>query len=253
MTEETKTLWQAVNSHLVKHEDVAEIIGSSVLNQPDLAHLFGALLGELCGKNTRISQISTQIYLDNPKICANSAYDIIETARRNFEPGGAAGALLFSRGVQAILAHRVAHQLWLDDKKQVALAFKTLVGRILTTDIHPAAEIGKGLWLDHGLGFVVGETAVIEDNVSIWHNVTLGSTLNDSGLMRHPRIETGAVIGAGATLLGGITIGAGATVAAGAIVLESVPAQRVIAGQKATLRGKAKISFAELNSPSQKD
>jgi len=223
--------------------DVANVIDIQIVNITSLAKLFGLILGKIAQDNGTITDITEQVFSRQQNVRESFVRDISETARRNFEPGGVAATLLFSRGVHAILAHRVAHQLWLNNNKNLALAIKSTLGRALSTDIHPAAQIGSGLWLDHGLGFVVGETAVIEDDVSIWHNVTLGSTLTDSGTTRHPRIKQGAVIGAGAMILGDITIGEGATVAAGAIVLDDVPANRVIVGHKASLKGEAKVSF----------
>ncbi|KEJ87882.1 serine O-acetyltransferase [Sulfitobacter donghicola] len=206
------------------------------------AQLAGALFTRLC-QSPAVGGAVQQAYGDDAVLVKLTAYDIAETARRNFEPGGAAATLLFSRGVHAIMGHRVAHKLWRDGETNHALALKAAFGRAFSTDIHPAAQIGAGLWLDHGLGFVVGETAVIGKDVSIWHNVTLGSSLNDSGPHRHPHLGDGVVIGAGATLLGGITVGAGANIAAGAIVVADVPAQTLAVGAKATLKGPAKVSF----------
>lgn len=211
----------------------------------DFAQLAGALLRQLCGSDA-IGNIVHKVYASDAQLVETTLYDINETARRNFEPGGPAATLLFSRGVQAIMAHRVAHQLWVTGDRYLSLAIKAASGRAFATDIHPAAQIGAGLWLDHGLGLVVGETCVIGEDVSIWHSVTLGSTLNDSGSHRHPHIGSGAVIGAGAILLGGITIGAGANIAAGAIVVEDIPDGRVAAGAKATLRGPAGVSFTPI-------
>ncbi len=237
----------SVIERLSSDPDVANIIGIQLANITSLAKLFGLILGKIAQDNETITDITEQVFSQHKNVLESSIRDISETAHRNFEPGGVAATLLFSRGVHAILAHRVAHQLWLDDDKNLALAIKSTLGRALSTDIHPAAQIGSGLWLDHGLGFVVGETAVIEDDVSIWHNVTLGSTLTDSGARRHPRIKRGAVIGAGAMILGDITIGKGATVAAGAIVLNDVPTNRVIVGHKASLKGDAQVSFLPKN------
>jgi serine O-acetyltransferase len=202
----------------------------------------GALFASLCN-NHAAGNVVAEIYANNLELVDLSCHDIAETARRNFEPGGAAAAFLFSRGVQAIMGHRVAHHLWVEGNTDLALAMKAMFGRTFSTDIHPAAQIGAGIWLDHGLGFVVGETAVIGEDVSIWHNVTLGSTLNDSGAYRHPRIGRGVVIGAGATLLGGITVGANANIAAGAIVVQDVPQGALAVGIKATVRGQATVRF----------
>jgi serine O-acetyltransferase len=210
----------------------------------DFAQLAGALFQQLCTSEA-IGETVQAAYADDPHLVETTLYDIAETARRNFEPGGQSATLLFSRGVQAIMAHRVAHKLWSNGDTNLALAIKSASGRVFATDIHPAAQIGAGLWLDHGLGFVMGETAVIGEDVSIWHNVTLGSTLNDSGPHRHPHVGNGAVIGAGAILLGGITIGAGANIAAGAIVVQDIPESTVAVGSKAQVRGPAQVSFVQ--------
>lgn len=196
-------------------------------------------------QNPAIGQIVANALATSPDLTELLLHDIHETARRNFEPGAEAATLLFARGAQAVMAHRVAHYLWDGGDRATALALKAAMGRVLTTDMHPAAQIGPGLWLDHGLGFVLGETAVIGQDVSIWHNVTLGSTLSDAGPRRHPMIGDGVVIGAGATLLGGITIGAGANIAAGAVVVTDVASATLVAGPKATQKGRARISFAK--------
>lgn len=207
------------------------------------AQMAGALFASLCNRPA-VGNIVTDTYASNPELVDISCHDIAETARRNFEPGGAPSAILFSRGIHAIMGHRVAHHLWAEGNTDLALAMKATFGRAFSTDIHPAARIGAGIWLDHGLGFVVGETCEIDEDVSIWHNVTLGSLLNDSGPHRHPRIGRGVVIGAGATLLGGITVGANANIAAGAIVVQDVPQGALAVGTKATVRGTAKVSFS---------
>lgn len=231
---------------LLADPQTAAITGLSPDDCTSFGQLVAALLGQAAGGNDTIAGIARDLLTDAAP--RNAALrDITETARRNFEPGGAAATLLFARGVHATLAHRVAHGLWQDGQHSLALAVKSQLGRVLATDIHPAARIGTGFWLDHGLGFVMGETAVIEDDVSIWHNVTLGSTLSDSGPERHPHICRGAVIGAGAIILGHVTIGAGANVAAGAIVLTDVPAGQSAIGHKATTGRPARVSFIERN------
>ena len=216
----------------------------------DFPQLAGTLFSSLC-TNTAVGKIVAETYATEPDLVATSLYDITETARRNFEPGGEAATLLFSRGVHAVIAHRVAHAIWNKGDTNLALAIKTVCGRAFSTDIHPAAKIGAGLWLDHGLGVVIGETSIIERDVSIWHDVTLGSTLNDSGNRRHPHIKSGAVIGAGAILLGGIAIGENANIAAGAIVVDDVAQGTLVVGTKATTKGKARVSFSNNQGPAQ--
>ena len=221
---------------------LAQVLNLSAFE--DFPQLAGALFSQLCNSDA-IRNVVQSVYASDSQLVETTLYDIAETARRNFEPGGQPATLLFSRGVQAVMAHRVAHKLWVDGDTNLSLAVKASCGRAFATDIHPAAQIGAGLWLDHGLGFVVGETSVIGEDVSIWHNVTLGSTLNDSGAHRHPRVGTGAVIGAGAILLGGITIGAHANIAAGSIVVQDIPEGMVAVGSKASLRGPASVSFIQ--------
>lgn len=231
-----------VQALLNGNPQLAQVLNLSAFeNFPQLA---GALFSQLCNSAT-IGDVVHSVYASDSQLVETTLYDIAETARRNFEPGGQSATLLFSRGVQAIMAHRVAHKLWVDGDVNLSLAIKVSSGRAFATDIHPAAKIGAGLWLDHGLGFVVGETSVIGEDVSIWHNVTLGSTLNDSGAHRHPHVGSGAVIGAGAILLGGITIGSHANIAAGSIVVEDIPEGMVAVGSKASLRGPARVSFVQ--------
>jgi serine O-acetyltransferase len=235
-----------VQDLLAASPDTAAILGLGPFDT--FAELAGALFAHLTG-NVAVGQTVNAVYAADPALTELSLYDISETARRNFEPGGPSATFLFSRGVQAVMAHRVAHKLWADGGANRALAFKAISGRIFSTDMHPAAKIGAGLWLDHGLGFVLGETSIIEEDVSIWHNVTLGSTLDDDGPMRHPHIGKGTVIGAGAILLGGIKVGAGANIGAGAIVVEDVADGSLIIGQKAQKRGVARISFGKTDGP----
>lgn len=153
----------------------------------DLPDFLGALFRAVCTE--AVGRIVAKTYREAPAIVAATERDIFETARRNFEPGGPAATVLFSRGVHATIAHRIAHRLWQNGDTTAALAVKAASGRVLATDIHPAAQIGAGFWLDHGLGFVAGETTVVGKDVSIWHNVTLGSTFNNAGpfQQRRPR------------------------------------------------------------------
>ncbi len=227
---------------LTERPDLAALTGLSAADCSDFASA-GFCTRSAAALSPAIAEAARAVYAD-PALAGISAYDIAETARRNFEPGGVAATLLFARGAQAVMAHRVAHRIWAGGDSMRALAVKSALSRVLGLDIHPAATIGRGLWLDHGLGCVIGETAVIGENVSIWHNVTLGSTLNDSGPTRHPRIGAGVVIGAGATLLGNIQIGAGANIGAGAVVLKDVPEAMTVAGPRAEIRGPARVSFA---------
>lgn len=220
--------------------DVSAILGLTPFD--DFSQMAGALFASITGSRP-IGDVVARTYAADPALIDLTLHDITQTAQRNFEPGGVAAAFLFARGVHAVMAHRVAHHIWMHEDRNLSLAVKATCGRVLDTDMHPAARIGSGLWLDHGLGFVLGETSVIGTDVSIWHNVTLGSTLSDDGPFRHPHVGDGVVIGAGAILLGGITVGTRANIAAGAIVVTDVAAGTLMVGTKAQARGAAAISF----------
>lgn len=143
-------------------------------------------------------------------------------------------ALLFSRGFQALQAHRFSHALWKLSKTQFALLLQHRIAERFTVDIHPAAVIGKGVFIDHGHGVVIGETAVVDDDVSIFHEVTLGGTGKERG-DRHPKIRAGVLLAAGAKVLGRVVVGEGAKVAACSVVLSDVPPFSTVAGIPAKL------------------
>ncbi|ARN81273.1 serine O-acetyltransferase [Methylocystis bryophila] len=144
--------------------------------------------------------------------------------------------VLYFKGFHAIQAHRVAHAAWLGGRSDFALSLQSLSSQKFQTDIHPAARIGRGFFLDHATGVVIGATAVIEDEVSMLHAVTLGGSGKKSG-ERHPKVRRGVLIGAGAQVFGNIEIGAGALIAAGSVVLEDVPPHKTVAGSPARVVG----------------
>ncbi|CAA0833615.1 Serine acetyltransferase 1- chloroplastic [Striga hermonthica] len=140
------------------------------------------------------------------------------------------------KGFMACQAHRIAHHLWSQGRQILALLIQNRVSEVFAVDIHPGAKIGRGIMLDHATGLVIGETAVIGDNVSILHGVTLGGTGKDSG-ERHPKIGDGVLIGAGSCVLGNVRIEDGAKVGAGSVVLKRVPARTTVVGNPAKLIG----------------
>jgi serine O-acetyltransferase len=147
--------------------------------------------------------------------------------------------LLFFKGFLAISTYRISHLLWQHERRALALYFQSLASEVFSVDIHPAARIGCGILLDHATSFVVGETAIIEDDVSILHEVTLGGTGKVSG-DRHPIVRSGVLIGAGAKILGRVEIGECAKIGAGSVVLTDVPAHVTVAGVPAVIVGVAK-------------
>ena len=144
--------------------------------------------------------------------------------------------VLYFKGFHAIQTHRLAHWLWNHGRKDFALYLQSRSSSVFQTDINPAARMGKGIFIDHATGLVVGETAVIEDDVSILHGVTLGGT-GKSGGDRHPKVRYGVLIGAGAKILGNIEIGHCAKIAAGSVVLSPVPHNKTVAGVPARVVG----------------
>ncbi len=146
--------------------------------------------------------------------------------------------LLYFKGYQALQTYRMAHRLWQMGRKDFAYYLQSRTSMISALDIHPAAKIGRGIMIDHGHDIVIGETTVIEDNVSMMQGVTLGGTGKEAG-DRHPKIRHGVLIGAGAKVLGNIEIGHCSRIAACSVVLHDVPANRTVAGVPAKIVGYA--------------
>ena len=176
-----------------------------------------------------------------------SSENIRETVRRDLEavlerdPAARSFALpyLNFKGFQALQSYRVAHWLWVNGRHSLALYLQSRISETFAVDIHPAARIGKGILIDHGTSVVIGETAIVGDDVSMLHEVTLGGTGKESG-DRHPKVGNGVLIGAGAKILGNIIIGEGSKIAAGSVVLNEVPPHSTVAGIPARVVGKPK-------------
>lgn len=144
--------------------------------------------------------------------------------------------LLYLKGFMGLQCYRIGHWLWEQGRTELALYIQGRVSEVFGMDIHPAARIGKGIMIDHATSVVVGETAVVSDNVSMLHEVTLGGTGKDSG-DRHPKVMCGVLLGAGAKVLGNVTLGQGAKIAAGSVVLTDVPPHQTFAGIPAKATG----------------
>src|SRR4051794_7876690 len=188
------------------------------------------------------AELIRQAYADalegDPSIGLAFRADIVATFDRDPATDRFLEPVLYFKGFHAIQTHRLAHWLWYKGRKDFAYYLQSRSSAVFQTDIHPAAPIGRGIFLDHATGLVVGETAVIEDDVSILHDVTLGGTGKDHG-DRHPKIRRGVMLGAGAKIIGAIEIGQCARVAAGSVVLKSVPRNKTVAGVPAKVIGEA--------------
>ncbi len=146
--------------------------------------------------------------------------------------------LLYFKGFHALATHRFAHELWVMGRRDFALYLQSQASRIFAVDVHPAARLGKGIMFDHATGLVIGETAVVGDNCSFLHGVTLGGSGKETG-DRHPKIGDNVLIGAGAEILGNIRVGRCSRVAAGSVVLNDVPPNTTVAGVPAKVVGPA--------------
>jgi serine O-acetyltransferase len=161
-----------------------------------------------------------------------AVFDRDPACNRYLEP------LLYFKGFHALVAHRFAHALWHEGRRDFALFLQSQASRTFAVDIHPAARLGQGIMLDHATGFVVGETAVIGNNCSFLHAVTLGGSGKETG-NRHPKIGENVLVGAGAKILGSISVGEGSRIAAGSVVLRDVPPHVTVAGVPAKVVGSA--------------
>ena len=161
-----------------------------------------------------------------------AVYDRDPACQRYLEP------ILYFKGFHALVTHRFAHELWKSGRRDFALYLQSQSSRMFGVDIHPAARFGKGIMLDHATGLVVGETAVVGDNCSFLHAVTLGGSGKESG-DRHPKIGNNVMIGAGAKVLGNISVGHCSRIAAGSVVLADVPPNVTMAGVPARVVGSA--------------
>ncbi len=217
-------------------------IFSSVLNHSSFEKALIHRLAQRLGNADIGADLVVQSFEDaleaEPEIGVAARADILATFERDPACHRYADPLLYFKGYQAIQTHRVAHWLWLNGRTDFAYYLQSRSSQVSSVDIHPATRIGKGIFVDHGHDIVIGETAVIEDNVSIMQGVTLGGTGKATG-DRHPKIRQGVLIGAGAKILGNIEIGQCSRVAACSVVLHDVPANTTVAGVPAKVVGYA--------------
>lgn len=182
-------------------------------------------------------EVATEAYQDDPQIVHAMLADLVAYYDRDPACHHLTQAFLYFKGFHALQSHRIAHWLFAKGRTHLALYLQSRVSELFGIDINPAAPFGRGIFIDHGHGLVVGETAQVGNNVSILHGVTLGGT-GKHNEDRHPKVADGVLIGAGAKILGNILVGEGAKIAAGSVVLESVPAHCTVAGVPAKPVGK---------------
>jgi serine O-acetyltransferase len=185
-----------------------------------------------------VREIVEEAYTADPSLIAASRADLVAIFDRDPACHRLLQPILYFKGYQAIQAYRIGHYLWTQGHNDLAYFFQMRVSEIFGVDIHPAARIGRGIMIDHAHSIVIGETAVVGDNVSMLHSVTLGGTGKEEE-DRHPKIGDGVLIGAGAKVLGNIKVGNCSRIAAGSVVLEDVPAFKTVAGIPAKIVGEA--------------
>ncbi len=188
-----------------------------------------------------LREILDEAYAADPGLVEAARADIIAVFERDPACHRLIQPLLFFKGFQAVQAHRLAHYLWMLDRKDLAYFVQMRTSEGFGVDIHPGARIGHGLMIDHAHSIVIGETAVVGNNVSMLHSVTLGGTGKEHD-DRHPKIGDGVLIGAGAAVLGNIRVGNCSRVASGSVVLEEVPPCKTVAGVPAKIVGEAGCS-----------
>ena len=221
---------------------LASFIFSTVLYHQSLeravAHRISQRLDHVDVPAELIRQAFDEAVASDPDIGVAIRADIMAVCDRDPATDRAIEALLYYKGFHAIETHRLAHWLWNNGRKDFALYLQSRSSSVNQVDINPAAPFGRGIFFDHATGIVVGETAVIEDDVSILQGVTLGGTGKEHG-DRHPKIRRGVLLGAGAKVLGNIEVGHCARVAAGSVVLKPVPPKTTVAGVPARVVGEA--------------
>ena len=244
-----KEIWERIYSEASLSEKSEPILAGylhdTILKYNDLNSALSAhLANKLASASAPASMLNPALNasFSDPKILNKIAHDIQATVDRDSACNLFSTPFLHFKGFLSLQAYRASHSLWAEGKKSMALLLQHRVSVAFAVDIHPAAVIGSGVMIDHATGLVIGETAVVEDSVSIMQSVTLGGTGKDSG-DRHPKIRKGVLIGPGATILGNIEVGEGAMVAAASVVLKSVKPHTVVAGVPASEIGAPDSDF----------
>jgi len=220
---------------------LASYVYACILNHGSLGSALSFILANKLSDEVMpaiaVRELFEAAYREAPEIVDNAISDMQAVYDRDAATNSYLPILLFLKGYQSIQVHRLAHFLWNKGRKTLALFMQSRNSEVFGVDIHPACIMGKGIMFDHATGIVIGETTVIEDDVSIMQSVTLGGTGHATG-DRHPKIRSGVMISTGAKVLGNIEIGTGAKVGAGSVVLEDVEPHTTVVGVPAHRVGK---------------
>jgi serine O-acetyltransferase len=223
-------IWSALRDQaeaLAQREPaLASFVHATVLKHERLESALSYHLAKKIGGEDLSPMMTREIFDEamaaNPEIGAAVRADLSAVFERDPACHAHVDAFLFYKGFQALQSYRIAHWLWNNGRHAMALFFQSRISELFDVDIHPAAKLGQGIMIDHATGVVIGETAVVEDDVSMLHDVTLGGTGKEEG-DRHPKVRRGVLLSMGAKILGNIEIGEYSRVGAGSVVLKSVP------------------------------
>lgn len=243
---EPDTLWQILQreAQVVAAQEpvLASYIHGTILHHQNLVDAISFHLANLLDSSPAPALLLREVFLDalqhDPTIIRRICRDIIACYERDAACDHYLMPLLYFKGFHALQSYRVAHWLWQQDRRMLALHIQSRMSEVFAVDIHPAAVIGGGIMMDHATGVVIGETAVIEDDVSMLHEVTLGGSGIARGCRRHPLIRRGVLLAAGAKVLGPVEIGEGAKIGGGSVVLTDIPPHSTAAGVPARVVGR---------------
>lgn len=241
----SQKLWQQLQSEaqqVIQQEPLlASYVYACILNHKNLRSALSFILANKLSDDVMpvvtVRELFEDAFSESPGIIEDAAHDVKAVFERDAAVSTNLSVILYLKGFQSIQVHRLAHFLWVNGRRELALFIQSRNAEVFGVDIHPACKIGRGIMFDHATGIVIGETSVIEDNVSILQQVTLGGTGNEKG-DRHPKIRSGVLISTGAKVLGNIEIGEGAKIGAGSVVLSDVAAHTTVVGVPAKAVGK---------------
>ncbi len=230
-------IWDAIKEECARAAAneplLAGFLHATVLSKADIEESLSYLLASKLDNSTLpalgLRDIFQQVLEEDECVQRSIRADLQAVVSRDPACPGYSNPLLYFKGFQSIQAYRVAHAYWNLGRKPLAWYLQSRISEVFAVDIHPAARIGKGIMFDHATSVVIGETAVVEDDFSMLHEVTLGGSGKEGG-DRHPKIGRGVLIGAGAKVLGNIRVGTGAKIGAGSVVLRDVPDHTTVAG-----------------------
>ncbi|ATC58612.1 serine O-acetyltransferase [Vibrio anguillarum] len=244
-------VWQAIVKEAREQSEQEPMLASfyhaTIIKHDSLSSALSYILAnKLNTASMPVREVVEEAFAADPSIMEAAACDICATVNRDPAVSMFSMPLLYLKGYHALQGYRVANWLWKQGRVALATYFQNQISVACQVDIHPAARIGRGIMLDHATGIVIGETAVVENDVSILQDVTLGGTGKECG-DRHPKIREGVMIGAGAKILGNIEVGEGAKIGSCSVVLQAVPPHTTVAGVPAKIVGRPQTDKPSLD------